>query len=450
VQAEDLSDNLCQRLSALIARTTGLHFPPERYPDLQRGIAAAADEFGFQQTLRCTDWLLSTSLSPQQLRTLASHLTIGETYFFRERKTFEALAAHVLPELLRRRSANRRLRLWSAACCTGEEPYSLAILVQQLLGEAPGWDITILATDINERYLQRAAAGVYSEWSFRETPAGFKERYFTRGSDGRFTILPEIRERVRFRHRNLSLDMLPSMDPDLQAMDLILCRNVLMYFTPPHARRLVDELHRTLSDDGWLAVAACECSQGMFSRFTTVNLPGVVFYRKQFAAAARPANWELPPPAAEPDPVVPGELDMGPGSAPPIPAKELASMARALANQGQLLDALEWSERWIASDKIDAVAHYLHAMVLQEMGRREAARRSLQRVVYLQPRFALAHFALGNLARGDGCDREANRHFENALYVLRELPPGELLPESDGMTVEQLMRVIADLLNPND
>ena len=461
MQTDSLSEGLCQRLSALIAENTGLHFPPERYTDLQRGIAAAAAEFGFEHAPHCADWLLSTPLSPQHLRALASHLTIGETYFFRERKTFDALTQHILPELLRRRRGrDQRLRLWSAACCTGEEPYSLAILVQQLLGDAPDWDITILATDINERYLQRAAEGIYGEWSFRDAPQGFKERYFTRSPDGRYTIIPAVRKRVRFVQKNLALDAPLSLDPDLREMDLVLCRNVLIYFTSAHTRILADKLYGALADEGWLVVAPCECSQSLFSRFVTVNLPGVVLYRKEAAAPvaaiplptalsaipeASPAPLEpLPPPrAANPTP-------RGSSITLPRPAPdELAGAARALANRGRIDEALVWSERWIAADKVNPAAHYLHAMVQQEMGQREAARRSLQRVIYLQPRFALAHFALGNLARSDERPDEASKHFKNALKVLQDSPPAELLPESDGMTAEQLVAILTTLIDPS-
>ena len=134
MQTDGVPEALWPRLSEFIAEHIGLHFPPERRPDLQRALTAVAAEFGFANSARCADWLLSSPLTRPQLHTLASHLTVGETYFFRERKTFEALAQHVLPELIRcRRGREQRLRLWSAACSTGEEPYSLAILVQQLL-----------------------------------------------------------------------------------------------------------------------------------------------------------------------------------------------------------------------------------------------------------------------------------------------------------------------------
>jgi chemotaxis protein methyltransferase CheR len=473
MQIDGVPDVLWGRLSEFVAENTGLHFPPERRSDLQRGFIAAAAELGFADSARCADWLLSASLTRPQLHTLASHLTVGETYFFRERKTFDALAQRVLPELLsHRRGREQRLRLWSAACSTGEEPYSLAILVQQLLPDWQDWHVTILATDINPRSLQKAAAGVYGEWSFRESPSWLKARYFTRTQDGRFAVNPQISNCVCFAPMNLAQDCFPSLVTDTNAMDLIFCRNVLMYFTPSHARKVVENLRNALADDGWLAVSPAECSQALFSRFAAVNFPGSILYRKcnveepsptrmpipsgttpestarafdspqlstpSVAAVQAPLASAQPAPAAPQTPSAPSPSDQGP--------QVFSLLARASANQGKLADAVAWSERWIAADRIDPVAHYFHAMVLQEMGECEAARRSLDRAVYLQPNFALAHFALGHLARADSRSSAANRHFTNALHVLRRCPPDELQPESEGMTAGRLTEIIGTLL----
>jgi chemotaxis protein methyltransferase CheR len=513
MQVDVAPDDLWQRVGEFIAQNTGLHFPAERRPDLQRGLTAAAAEFGLADGASCADWLLSAPLTRPQLNALARHLTIGETYFFRERKTFDALAEHILPELLRhRRGGGQRLRLWSAACSTGEEAYSLAILVQQVLPDWRDWDVTILATDINERSLQKAIAGVYGEWSFRESPPGFKARHFTPTPDGRFTIVPEIRNCVSFAHMNLAQDCFPSLPTDTEAMDVILCRNLLIYFTASHARKLVENLRRALADGGWLAVSPSECSQALFSRFAAVNFPGSILYRKgqvEERSPTAPASFDAI--AERPAPVsgritqraAPASdsiaecaapaLDASPSSTPAVAAepsqscaeaeslyaqcryaeaagtlqalfareatrtpaafsrtayglRALSLLTRALANLGEHADALAWSERWIAADKTDSVAHYVHAVVLQEMGESEAARGSLQRAVYLQPGFALAHFVLGNLARADARTAEANKHFANALHVLRGSPPDALLPESDGMTAGRLAEIIAGLL----
>jgi chemotaxis protein methyltransferase CheR len=329
----------------------------------------------------------------------------------------------------------------------------------------PDWEVTILATDINEHSLKKAVDGVYGEWSFRESSSEFKERYFTRGSNGRFTIAPEIRQCVQFAHMNLAQDGFSSATINTGSMDVIFCRNVLIYFTAAHARQLVENLRRSLVDEGWLVVSPSECSQVLFSQFVAVNFPGSILYRKgsaeemsslkwapqSFDAAESAATAFAPPqppvtPLANvavpemlpaPPEILPGETES---------SQTLSLQARTLANQGRHADALVWCERWIDANKIDAAAHYVHATVLQEMGERETARRSLQRAVYLQPDFALAHFVLGNFARADARPAEAHRHFANALHVLRDCPPDALLPESDGLTAGRLVEILTSLL----
>jgi chemotaxis protein methyltransferase CheR len=494
VQVERLPDGVCQRLGELIADHTGLHFPPERHPDLQRGLVSAAAEFGFPDSYQCANWLLSTPLTRQQLNVLASHLTIGETYFFRERKFFEMLAEHILPELLQRRRGHRQsLRLWSAACCTGEEAYSLAILIDQLLGQSPDWQVTILGTDINERFLRKATEGVYGEWSFRDAPPGLKERYFTRTPEGRFAIRPQIKRRVRFTHMNLAG---PALETDAWAMDLILCRNVLMYFTPPQAQQLVDKLHHALTDGGWLAVAPSECSQTLFSRFALVTFPNILIYRKQLIEEARP---QAPPPVVEAPPrqnhfsrqptpraapvPTPHSYEVATGlygegryteatdillgwlrQSPPTPPATapstwnpglLALLTRSLANQGRHAEALTWSEHWVEADKVDPAAHYLQAIIQQETGAHEAARRSLQRVLYLKPDFVLAHVALAHLsladpARVESRQVQATRHLQNAAYALRACAPDEPVPESGGLTARGLLEVITEAIRNDE
>jgi chemotaxis protein methyltransferase CheR len=449
------------RLVDLIAEHAGLHFPPSRHGDLIRGLEAAARETDFQEPARYAQWLLSAP-TPDRLRTLVCHLTIGETYFFRESATLEALSQHVLPELIakRRESGRRYLRLWSAACSSGEEAYSLAILLDQLLPDIDDWQITLLATDINPRALAKAAAGVYGEWSFRALPAALRMRYFTSADSGRLAIRPEIAARVTFAQQNLAAERPPGDMLDTRAMDLILCRNVLLYFTPEHARKLARRLHESLAEDGWLAVSPSECSQTLFSRFAVANFPDAILYQKRpHAERERPAiNTASTALEVEEDPPFPPVHSSQPAQA-PQPAEPLtpqnihasfAVLARTSANAGRLFEALTWSEHWIASNKVDPSAHYLHATVLQELGDRESARRALQRCLFLRPDFALAHFALGNLERGDSRYAEATRHFDNAQRLLSARPTDELIPESEGLTVQHLTSIITTLLAAPD
>lgn len=476
------------RLSELIAGKMGLHFPPERHHDLQRGLAAAAGDFGFEDSAACADWLLTTPLDRSQLQTLAARLTIGETYFFRDKKIFDALAQQILPPLIQQRACERRLRFWSAACCTGEEAYSLAMLLHRCIPDIDDWRITILATDINEQFLHKAAAGVYSNWSFRDSSADFKDRYFTRTADGRFAIHPTFKQYVQFAPLNLVDDNYPALATDTHAMDVIFCRNVLMYFTPQRAREVVSKLRLALLDRSWLAVSPAEMSQTLFSGFKPRNFPGAILYQKldrqqeapqqatSFSAGHAPALNEVqvkaaaiaaaPPEAAE----EPARQDVAtPYSRaaqlyrerryaeaadtllcmPELEtadAQTLALLTRACANQGRLDAALSWSGRWIAADPLDAGARYLSAVIQQELGNFEHARRALQQALYLKPDFVLAHFALGNLARGNGKFEEANKHFANALVLLHRHDFSEPLPEADGLTAGRLRDIITSLL----
>lgn len=277
----NLSDTLLSKLSEFVVSQMGLHFPKERWRDLERRIGSAARELGFTDAESCIQRLLSSSLTRNQIGILSSHLTVGETYFFRE-KSFEVFEECILPELIRsRRENDKRLRIWSAGCATGEEPYSIAILLTKMIPDLRDWNITILATDINPRFLEKASEGMYREWLFRVTPKWVKERYFKKGKDGRYEILPQIKRMVTFSYLNLVEDTYPSLLENTNAMDIIFCRNVLMYFAPDMEKKVIQNLYRSLVDGGWLIVSPIEISHILFSQFVTVNFPGVILYKKQ-------------------------------------------------------------------------------------------------------------------------------------------------------------------------
>lgn len=490
-------DSEWSRLSEFIAENIGLHFPAERRDDLERGFDGAAREFGFDDSAACVGWLLSMPPDPARLQVLASHLTIGETYFFRDPQAMAALAERILPEAIRgRRGREQRLRVWSAACCSGEEAYTLAILLHQALPDLREWKITITATDINPRFLQKAVAGVYGEWSFRNVPAGTRQRYFERVANGRFAVVPEIRAMVSFGQLNLVDDHYPSLATDTNAMDLILCRNVLMYFLPHQIRRVASRMHRALVDGGWLLVSPSEASRAWFPEYRVVNFPGAIAFRKDTLApeaetvrhepeAAAPwpmpaTPWPIPAfdpapdPAPDPTPAAPDPGFAAAGAPQGAPAiaeahfrqghyaqaadtllagfgehepgsAEYSLLCRALANQGDLVAAQAWCDRWVAACKLEPAGHYLRAVVLLERGELEEARLCLQRAIYLRADFVLAHFALGNLARTRGRADEARRHFANTLRLLREVPPDEELPEGDGLTAARLAELVESL-----
>ena len=470
-----LPDALMLPLSELLAAQMGLHFPEERWGDLERGMAAAASEFGMADVDAYVRWLLSATLTHQQLEILAGNLTIGETYFFRDPKSFEALEQHVLPELIRSRGSERRLRIWSAGCCTGEEPYSIAMLLDRLLPDRERWNITILGTDINPRFLRKAAAGIYGEWSFRNVPAWIKERYFRKGHSGRFEIDPRIKRMVTFSYLNLAEDAYPSLLNNTNAMDIIFCRNVLMYFTPERIKKVAVNLHRALVKDGWLLVSSVETSRSMFENFSHVNFPDSILYRKGMEKGLSGDAWQYPDngeasaPATisrtAPEllrksdlllPIFPRKLKAKPATdkrarlRDPPPAQdtndEPCIVARSYANQGKLANAVEWCEKAIAMDKLNPEGHYLLASIRQEMGHPDLAEQSLKRVLYLDPDYIPAHFAMGNLHLSQGSYAEAARSFRNSMALLKAHPHDEILAQSEGLTAGRLAEIVTSVM----
>ncbi len=454
-----LPDSLLSRLSDFLASQVGLHFPKQSWRDLERGIAAASRESGYRDVETFIHWLLSAPLTRTQIEGLASHLTVGETYFFREKRSLDILEQQILPELLRARAkTEKHLRVWSAGCCTGEEPYSIAMLLDRLIPDFEKWNLTILATDINPRFLRKAAQGIYGAWSFRDTPGWLRERYFTRRKGGRFEIQPRIRRMVTFSYLNLAEDAYPSLVNGTNAMDVIFCRNVLMYFAQERARKVVDKLHRSLIDGGWLITSPAETSTVLFSAFTAIEFPGAFLYRRIAAAGPRTTAVRHPVPSYQ------GDWEATAAHAPEVlpeaggeQAKEAEDAdsrehderempqrkARACADEGRLAEAIDWCEKAIAADKLNPAHYYLLAAICQERGQSEIAERSLGRALYLEPDFVLAHFALGNLCLSGGRQREARRHFGNALTLLRACPADALLPESDGLSAGRLVEIIA-------
>jgi len=459
---EAAPESLLSGLSDFLAVHLGLHFPRERWSDVQRGIAAAARDFGFGETDACIRWLLATPPTRSEVEILAHHLTVGETYFFRERRSFEVLQADILPELLHaRRGGEQHLRIWSAACCTGEEPYSIAMVLDRLIPDPQTWNVNLLATDINPGFLRKAAEGVYSEWSLRATPPWIRERYFRRVSNKRFEILPTIRSQVTFSYLNLAADLYPSLINNTNAMDVIFCRNVLIYFTAAQVKKVIDNLYRSLVDGGWLIVSPTEASATLFSCFTAAEFPGVMIYRKLAGASRRIMVPGYPAPAAEAglpassvntfvSEVTHATLPQNaqPEATPRLPDPDaLGCAARTCANEGRLSEAVEWCERAIAANKLNPAHHYLLATIQQERGHSEAVVQSLRRALYLDPNFVLAYFALANLRLAQGQRPEAERHFEVARTLLQTQSAEEILPESEGLTAGRLGEIITSILS---
>jgi chemotaxis protein methyltransferase CheR len=489
----NLSDNELSRVCEWIAVHTGLHFPVERWVMLGRNLALAAGEFGFQSMNAFIQWLLSSELNKDQVKILASHLTISETYFLREPHVFTALTDHVLPGIIKlKKRINKSIRIWSAGCSTGEEPYSLAIMLHKTIPEIKDWNITILATDINLKALDKAVTGIYGPWSFRNTPEWFRTRYFLDLGDRRYEIIPEIRNMVTFSCQSLTDDDIFSSITD--KMDIIFCRNVLMYFTGEWVNKISRNLYNCLSEDGWFVLSSSELSSQVFPQFTPINFPGAVLYRKSKNGSAylfpstaltekeAPLFLTFQPPSTPfnlssteaffdrrnevkvdltpsstlpftPSPVQPfnsstfqppstSSTIQQPQSSPDESYTSIIRTIRLLADQGFLSEALSLCNKTIATDKLAPGLYFMRASILQEMDKSSEAINSLKKAIYIDPDYAMGHFVLGSLYNSQGIGKYAKRHFINVLNLLNKCSNDDILPESEGLSVKYIREII--------
>lgn len=442
------------RLSQFVELRMGLHFPPNRLKDLKRGICSAAGDLGFTDIEQCIDWLLTTPVSAGSIETLAGHLTIGETYFFRDLRMFEILEHDILPEILSgRRSGEQHLRIWSAGCATGEEAYSLAILLSKLLPDPGDRHITILATDIAPLCLRRAGEGLYSEWSFRDTPKWVTEGYFEKR--GRhLAIAPRIKKMVTFAHLNLVEDVYPAILNKTSGMDLIVCRNVLIYFSPQRALTVLEKLSRCLVDNGWLVTGPAEAPSQRLSPFLQpVSFPGALLFRKGLAredgsknigrtGTIRPLFQPSTAVGRRPVTVAATADTAGRKAKTEGHDESVADRARSLADCGRLADALSLCSEAIRRDKLNPAMHYLQAVILQEMASWDDAAAALKRAIYIDQDFAVAHFALGHLLHRQGKRKAAAKHLHRARTLLQAIAPEDIPPEAEGIRAERLIELI--------
>ncbi|WP_279356783.1 CheR family methyltransferase [Methylobacterium indicum] len=395
---------------------------------------------------------------------LESEITIGETFFFRYAEQFAALRGTILPERIAARGDERRLRIWSAGCSTGPETHSVAIVLRELLGERlPDWRIGLTGTDINRDVLAVARRAVYGAWALRTLGPEERERYFRPGPrEGTFALRPEYRGLARFEPQNLMSLLDGTASLALTDYDLILCRNVLIYFHPDVVQALVRALARRLRPGGWLLLGHAEPNPAFAEFLEAVPLPGTAAYRRPGEGAVP----DLPPPPAQPDPVpdaAPGfhsiwapllppepaapdvataetpthEPRTAPLPAPPPEGGPLATV-RALADAGDLEASWQACRVALGQAPTDPRLRYYEGLLARARARPEEAERAFRGALYLDKGFVMAHYHLGLTLVAAGRTEAGRRAIANALRLAAHLPADAILPEGDGLTAADL------------
>lgn len=261
----------------LVAERLGLDFSEDKFDHLARVVQER------MHATRCADFgaylqrLGSPVESRNELRALAADLTVTETFFYRNSDQLRAFATAVLSGVPRVRSS-RRLRVLSAGCASGDEPYSLAIVIREALADVARWDVDILAIDVNPSMLAKAAQGRYTNWALRSTPPEIVSKYF-RVEGKEFVLVPEVRGMVRFEERNLIADDPAFWRP--QAFDVIFCRNVLMYFTPVMLQKVIANLTGALVPGGFLFLGHAETLRGLSNDYHLCHTHETFYYQRR-------------------------------------------------------------------------------------------------------------------------------------------------------------------------
>ncbi|PTY02324.1 hypothetical protein DB346_09440 [Verrucomicrobia bacterium LW23] len=419
------------------------------------------------------DALLTAEPIPQEV---VRQLTVGETYFNREPATLKVLETNVLPRIINARAQGPRvLRLWSAGCCTGEEALSLAMILDRLLPDVERWHVSIVATDVNRTFLDRAREGVFGEWSFRGTPPQLRTQYFSEAGPGLWRVAPRIARMVTYLEHNLAAPLLPRKITQGEAMDIVLCRNVLMYFSQRQSQAVLQRLRSVLRPEsrsgresalhegGWMALSPTEYMMHRPSGFHVRTFDGVCLYQRADREAGSPpsrtfrgvtpqprsATRSEPPRVAASPPVAirqrPAHQQDARETVTGIGAAESLARARAEADSGRLESALHLCTQALDADKVNPGLHFLRARVLEELGRSDDAATALGRVLYLDPSFIPAYLAAGSLALRGGNRAHAVRHFKGALRLLQPLDPEGEVPGAEGLTAGHLTQMVLAL-----
>jgi len=428
---------------------------------------------------RYLEQLQSSPESASIWQHLIYELTIGETYFFRDRAQFQLLREYVIPSLVKQMHKTRHIYVWCAGCATGEEAYSLAILLKETIPLDQGWQITLTATDINTQAITAAQKGVYRQWSFRHNTPHILAQYFTPTQNG-YVINNDIKQMVRFRQANLI-----SMTPHAWS-HIILCRNVMLYFKDEAKRQAEHVLVNSLHGGGWLLLGHAEALHDELNDMKTRVFAGAIAYqKKQVYNTDMPTMTQSMPtyqvPSSDQALTLTGtfpqvnlnDQSKATGYEKAVEAYQdeqhekaenlLADiltykpeniharvmLAAVFANRGANTEAHAHLNTALRKDPLCADAHYLRAMLYLDVAENEKAEQSLKAALYSQQGHPLAAFMLGTLCIQRGDTKRARNLWQQALSETRKLPSGQPISDFNPRTATDFATLIEGQLATN-
>ena len=497
-----LDANTWEQLRQWAEAETGMDLSGTRFARLQDALRKVVPP-------RTTGADLNRSLSQPDSRArllerLTGQLTIGESFFFRNENHFRALREQVIPEILRTNAEPRQIRMWTAGCATGEEPYSLAILLDMMLGTQASWNVSILGTDLNPEFLERAREACYRAWSFRQTDVHQNANYFTREGDS-FRLASRVRDWVRFAYLNLVKDVYPSPLTGTLGLDLILFRNVAIYLKPEVTRAIIQRFHQALRPGGWLLLGETEVSAIPTDGFTVRRFDQATLHQKTcdstaFTETLTPSALPvLATVGAKPDIAIPGvpslpdwvplpmrRTSQPRGPASPVPSTLVLGQSsawqqverclsqrdftgaetlierlsnksdranvrlryvRALMSTADIARARRMLETCLREEPLLIEAQLLKASFAEEAGELEVAEQACRRALYIDRNCPMAHFHLALVQQQTGDLSGAQRSLRTTLKLVEGKEPHELVAYGEGVCYGRLREMISLLVS---
>ncbi len=490
---------LISEINERVTELFGIHYTPSQWDNMMRVLVEAARDAGSGDRLEeIHRWVVNPNLTENELNILSRHVTIGETYFFREQVGFNLMTQKIIPDHLADERNNGKIRIWSAGCSSGEEPYSIAMTLKEQFQDLETSHVDIFATDVNRKALEKAKEGVYTPWSFRQTSDEIKAKYF-RPAGKNYVISPEIKQMIQFAPMNLVAEAAVPRVTEAGSIDIIFCRNLLMYMSPEKIHQVVGFLHQALKMGGWLITSQVELNDNYFGDFQRVLFENGIFYRKVPTEASRKSIVGFTAiPVKQPaetffskhdKPIIPA-LKKRPEvkfathiNHKAVPSKiqssdaerllkraicsyqasryaECASicdqyiikhgtgseimllLARTYANTGDLQRAADMMEKWLATENNEASHYHLYATILSEMGYLEKAQQTLVKALYLDPGYLPAMLSRSQVLKQLGRHEMARKEAINLQHAIKGYRDDQAIVELDGMTAGRIREML--------
>lgn len=461
----------------------GIFFSLNQWEEFERKFTAACRYLNSKHHEVLLQSFISGSLTERQSDVILDHLTIGETYFFRETEGLSIFKDDILPAFLKTQK-EKTIQIWSSGCCTGEEPFTLAILLLETIPLIDQWKIRILATDINTFFLEKAKLGIFKKWSLRGIPDWALNKYFIVDKE-LYKIREEVMSMVEFQKLNLiDRTAFPSLIIPEKSIDFIFCRNVLMYFSKPVIEKIALRFEQCLSPEGWLITSPVEVPiQGLFS-FEKVQIKNQYFFKhanskeihriettKELPVTsvsdkssfepkeALSLNYEFRIKLKNEEDNINRFLKDATKFFQQRAYKEAIvdleklleinethneaqiMLVKAYANMGHTMKAKDVCKKYIRTINHHKL-YYLLATLEEETGNLYEAESLLRQAIYINPKFLIAYFMMGNILQKQGQVKSSELYKENLAKLLSEFEPDCELEDFEGITAGNLIEMI--------